>query len=277
MNNRKKSRLWSIIIIAILSCALMALPLAAAGAGDGSGGGKNIALGLDASFPADGQKDVSLTGDIKLTFNKNVIFLGIRDANKTCFSLIASDGNKVPIEVIMADDQTTEGFEKRRDISVRPVQKLQPGTGYVVKVSPQLQAKNGTSLGHEVTVNFVTAGVASKPVEPAPTLAPTPTPEIGNNQADANQPATPPTENTNNPSSESIQSVVEKTQKAEDKVLPLEEEVQPLEENKTQAEDTLSATQPEEPKQKSSLPIALAAGAVIIVVLGYILYKRKNR
>lgn len=157
-----KLRLWSILVLVVLGCMLLALPAMAEG--DGSGGGKNIALGLDSSFPSDGQKDVSLTGDIKLTFNKNVIFLGIRDANKTCFSLISADGSRVPVEVIMADDQTVEGFEQRRNIAVRPLQELKPGTGYVVKVSPRLQAKNGMSLGREISINFVTAGADRKSV-----------------------------------------------------------------------------------------------------------------
>lgn len=111
-------------------------------------------------------KKMYLTGDIQLHFNKNVIYLLIRESNKKCFSLSAKDGTKVPIEVIMADDQTPEGFEKRRDISVRPLEKLEPGTAYVLKVSPDLQAKNGMSLGSEAEVNFVTAGTATKAVEP---------------------------------------------------------------------------------------------------------------
>jgi hypothetical protein len=254
---RKKSRLLSIIVLAVLGCILMAMPVFAAGQGDGSGGGKDIALGLDSSIPSDGQKDVPLTGDIKLTFNKNVIFLEIRDANKTCFSLIASDGSKVPIEVIMADDQTTEGFEKRRDISVRPSQKLQPATAYVVKVSPQLQAKNGTSLSHEVTVNFVTAGVAPKPLEPAAVS------DTGKNQADANQPPLTPTDTAAAITSESSH--------------PVAENVQPAEKTEQQVEDKSASTKPEESEGKSRLPIALVAGAVIIVALGYAFYKLRNR
>ncbi len=171
MNNRfsHKSRIISLILLLVFSCVLMAAPaLAADGTGDGSGGGKSIPLGLDSSAPADGDKDVSLSGDIKLTFNKNVIYLGIREANKTCFSLVAADGSKVPVEVIMADDQTPEGFELRREISIHPLQELQPGTAYTVKISPELQAKNGISLGHEVTVSFVTEGTGAIPVPAAP-------------------------------------------------------------------------------------------------------------
>ncbi|PKM76820.1 MAG: hypothetical protein CVU90_10360 [Firmicutes bacterium HGW-Firmicutes-15] len=263
MNHKiiKKSRLLSIVVLAVLGCLLMALPVLAAG--DGSGGGQGVPLGLDSSIPSDGQKDVPLTGDIKLTFNKNVIFLGIRDANKTCFSLIASDGSKVPIEVIMADDQTTEGFEKRRDISIRPVQKLQPGTAYVVKVSPQLQAKNGMSLGHEVTVNFITAGVAPKPVEPAP--APVPVADPGKTQVDDKQPTPITTDTTPNITSESSHPVVEKAPTPTPTV----------EEKKTEVDDKLLATEPVKTTQSANRTYALVAGLVLIAGMGYI-YSRKR-
>jgi hypothetical protein len=89
----------------------------------------------------------------------------IRENNQKCFSLSTKDGSQVPIEVIMADDQTPEGFEKRRDIGIRPLQPLKPGTAYVLKVSPELQAKNGMNLGSEAQVNFVTAGAAAKPAQ----------------------------------------------------------------------------------------------------------------
>ncbi len=265
----QKARILSIFVLLALSCILMAVPVLAAG--DGSGGGQGVPLGLDSSIPSNGQKDVPLTGDIKLTFNKNVIFLGIRDANKTCFSLIASDGSKVPIEVIMADDQTTEGFEKRRDISVKPLQRLQPATAYVVKVSPQLQAKNGTSLGHEVTVNFVTAGVAAKPVEPAPVI------DTGKDQAGANKPTSTPTESTATVNSESIQPAAEKTQTAEGKVQAAEDKTQLSEEKKSPTEDKSLATEPVKTKKVSNRGYALAIGLLLIAGVGYSYSRKRNK
>jgi len=251
----KKSRLLSIIVLAVLGCLLMALPVLAAG--DGSGGGQGVPLGLDSSIPSDGQKDVPLTGDIKLTFNKNVIFLGIRDANKTCFALIASDGSKVPIEVIMADDQTTEGFELRRNISIRPVQKLQPATAYVVKVSPQLQAKNGTSLGHEVSVNFVTAGVATKPVETTPVSA------TGQEPANTNQTVNTTAEkNAAVSGSEPNSSTTKITQTSEVKEQP--------------AEEKSPVSEPGQNKQKSNTTYAVAAGLILLAALGYVYFRKRN-
>jgi len=251
----KKSRLFSIIILAVIGCLLMALPALAAG--DGSGGGQGVPLGLDSSAPADGQKDVPLTGDIKLTFNKNVIFLGIKDANKTCFSLIAAGGGNVPIEVIMADDQTPEGFELRRDISIRPLQQLKPGTAYAVKISPQLQAKNGTSLGHEVTVNFVTAGSASQAVETKPVSA------TGQEPAKTNQTAATTVEkNTAVSGSEPNSSTTEITQTLEVKEQP--------------AEEKSPVSEPGQNNQKSNAIYGVAAGLILLAALGYVYFRKRN-
>ena len=250
----KKSRLFSIIIMTVIGCLLMALPALAAG--DGSGGGQGVPLGLDSSAPADGQKDVPLTGDIKLTFNKNVIFLGIKDANKTCFSLIAAGGSEVPIEVIMADDQTPEGFELRRDISIRPLQKLKPGTAYAVKISPQLQAKNGTSLGHEVNVNFVTAGAAFQPVETKPISA------AGQEPANTNQTAATTVEKNTTVSSAANSSTTEMTQTSEVKEQP--------------AEEKSPVSEPGQNKQKYNTTYAVAAGLILLAALGYVYFRKRN-
>ncbi len=250
----KKSRLFSIIIMTVIGCLLMALP--ALTAGDGSGGGQGVPLGLDSSTPADGQKDAPLTGDIKLTFNKNVIYLGIRDVNKTCFSLIAADGGKVPIEVTMADDQTPEGFELRRDISIRPLQKLKAGTAYVVKISPQLQAKNGTSLGHEVTVNFVTAGAASQPGDTTPLSA------TGQEPANTNQTAATTVEKNTAVSSAANSSTTEITQTSEVKEQP--------------AEEKSPVSEPVQNKQKSNTTYAVAAGLILLAALGYVYFRKRN-
>ena len=268
----KRPRLWTIITMLVWGCLFIALPVLAAdtGTGDGSGGGKNIPLGLDSSSPADGQKDVSLTGDIKLTFNKNVIYLLIRDANKTCFSLLTADGSKVPIEVIMADDQTPEGFEQRRDISIRPLQKLQPGTSYAVKVSPELQAKNGMSLGHEVTVNFVTAGTVAKPAEPATGA------DSGKTQPDTVQPAPSQTSAPIIQGSDSVQPASEKTTSVEDKTPVETEKVAVSHSGEQAAGDKLPAPENKKPDQGVNRTNALVVALVLAACMGYII-RKKNR
>lgn len=273
MNNKHKSRIIGLMMLLVFSFILMAAPVLAEGTGDGSGGGKNIPLGLDSSSPADGARDVSLTGDIKLTFNKNVIYLPIREANKKCFSLTAADGSKVPIEVIMADDQTPEGFEKRRDISVHPLEKLQPGTAYTVKVTPELHAKNGTSLGHEVTVSFVTEGTAVKAEPAAPVSEPVNSEPAGNTPPPAeksevkNTALAPAASEKTSTVNEPKTAEVEKTQLGEDKSKQtLDKEVKP---EKSPVKENPQA------EPKSNRTYAIIAGLVLIAGAGY-LQRRKR-
>lgn len=150
----KGKKIFALMILAVLCVMFTALPVLA-GEGDGSGGGKDVPLGLTASDPANGSKNVSTTADINLTFNKNVVNLTVKDNNMKCFSLSAN-GSYIPIQVNMPDDQVD--FEHRRDISIDPLQDLKPGTIYRLVISGQLQAKNGMTLGSPVTVSFTTAG-----------------------------------------------------------------------------------------------------------------------
>lgn len=134
-------------------------------AGDGSGGGKNNPLALVSSSPADGQQNVNTVTEIKLSFSKNVVYMTVREQNQKCFTLCSQQGEQIPTQVIMADDQIEP--EKRREVILKPLQELEPGTTYVVKVAPQLESKSGVSLGNEVTVTFTTAGAKPAVAEPA--------------------------------------------------------------------------------------------------------------
>lgn len=154
-----RKRIPGVLIVFILTFCLLlgeayTIPV---WAGDGSGGGKNQPLALVTSVPAHGQSNVSLPVEIKLTFNKNVVYMMVRDNNQKCFALYSQDGQQVPADIVMADDQVE--FEKRRDVIVKPRVGLQPSTIYTVKVSPQLESKSGVNLGQQAVVSFTTAGV----------------------------------------------------------------------------------------------------------------------
>lgn len=152
----QKSRSSLVLALVVLFCLFLTLPvLAEGGSGDGSGGGKDIPLGLASSDPADGASNVTVDTQIKLTFNKNVINMSVKDNNVKCFALY-NNGQQVPISVIMADDQIQP--EYKREVTIAPQQSLQPGSSYTLKISPELQAKNGTVLGQEIKVSFITAG-----------------------------------------------------------------------------------------------------------------------
>lgn len=278
MNHKHEmiSRMVSLIILLLLSCILMAAPVLAEGTGDGSGGGQAVPLGLASSIPADGAKDVSLTSDIKLTFNKNVIYLAIRENNKKCFSLVAADGSKVPIEVIMADDQIHP--EEKRNVSIHPLQEFKLGTAYTLKISPDLQAKNGTSLGHEAAINFVTAGTAVKPAPAARTdesvkpeeTKPTPAADKSEvkNEASAlvaSEKATVAEEKT---------TVAENTQVAEDKTEQSQNK-QVNQVDQVDNEEKNPVNNNPQGESKSNRTYAIIAGLVLIAGAGY-LQRRKR-
>lgn len=148
----KKS--WFILVLSMVLLALMSMPVLA-GNGDGTGGGQGEPLRLDSSSPYNGQSGVPTDVLITMTFNKNVINMTVSDNNRNCFSLYAADGSKVPVEVIMADDQVEP--EKKRIVSLKPLQDLKPGTAYTVKVSSSLESKSGNTLGSDLAITFITA------------------------------------------------------------------------------------------------------------------------
>ncbi|MEN6325896.1 MAG: Ig-like domain-containing protein [Syntrophomonas sp.] len=276
MNNKldKITRMFPIIIMLLLSCVLMAAPVSAEDAGDGSGGGQGVPLGLASSTPADGSKNVALGGDIKLTFNKNVIYLGIRENNQKCFSLVATDGSKVPIDVIMADDQIHP--EEKRNVSIHPLQELKPGTAYALKISPDLQAKNGDILEHEVTVDFVTAGMAAKPMPVASSNETVKSnketkPELVIEKSEVKNETTTPVDSEKSAVVEEKEtSVVEKNQVAQDKTKQLEDK-QVNNEEKTPVKEN------NQDKQKPNRTYAIIAGLILIAGVGYLAVRRKHK
>lgn len=143
---------WLLLVL-LLSLAIAVPALAADG--DGTGGGQSQPLALLSSTPADGQTDVPLDTAIVLGFSKNVINMSVNENNSQCFALW-DGGQTVAINVEMADDQIYP--EKKREIVIVPLQPLQEGTTYTLKIAPQLQAKNGMTLEQEVQVVFTTAG-----------------------------------------------------------------------------------------------------------------------
>ncbi len=253
-----------ILFLAVFLSAMLILP-AFAGEGDGSGGGSTVPLGLASSTPANGQTGVELQPLIKLTFNKNVINLAIRDGNEKCFTLVAADGSQVPIEVIMADDQLYP--EEKRNISVKPLQALQPGTNYSLKISPELTAKNGTSLEHEVTLNFVTEGTAT-----ASSTEPEEQPD--------NSPTVSTAETNNGESNQTITSKTEKTEDVKTEVkenaeLPTTAEINT--DNQVKDQPVQQPAPIAEERQDSYAIYLLATGIALLAASGYAYYRKRNK
>lgn len=262
----RRSKIITLAILLVLSCIIAVPVFAEDGSGDGSGGGQGVPLGLASSTPADGAKNVSLDSDIKLTFNKNVIYLTLRENNKKCFSLVSQDGSKVPIEVIMADDQIHP--EEKRNIGIDPLEQFKPGTAYTLKISPDLQAKNGTSLDREVTVSFVTAGTAVKPAPVAPAseiVSPNkeakPAPAAENGAVENETPASLDSKK-DAALTEQKTSGVENTKVAQDKQVKNEEKTPVKEEHQ------------DEPKPNRTY--AIIAGVVLLAGAGYLQARKRK-
>ena len=160
---------FKINITKALSCALlmsflimlMFAPSALAANGDGTGGGKSEPLALVSSTPASGQQGVQLPVNIMMTFTKNVVNMSVHDNNLKCFALYTGNGVRVPIEVVMADDQIYP--EQREQVVLKPLQALQAGASYTIKIAPGLKAKSGATLANEVDITFTTATAAATP------------------------------------------------------------------------------------------------------------------
>lgn len=272
----KKTWRWLVSVLVMIAC-LFIIPLSAlAGDGDGTGGGQDEPLALASSSPANGQTGVGLQPVIKLTFTKNVINLSIRDANKKCFSLVSSTGSNVAIEVIMADDQIYP--EEKRNVSLKPLQSLQANSTYTVKISPQLQAKSGVSLGREVTIKFTTAGNPADTSKPAPAEPAVPsTVEKQPDQFEAGQPA-----------AGADSSTADKTQTTAVDTNQGNNNENPASSQDTNQKDTVSATKsrtgnnttestnPLTQKKKQSAYLWMtAAGVILLVGLGYLFYRKR--
>lgn len=271
----KKSWRWSVLVLVMIACLFM-IPLSAlAGDGDGTGGGQDEPLALASSSPANGQTGVGLQPVIKLTFTKNVINLAIRDANKKCFSMVSSTGSNVAIEVIMADDQIYP--EEKRNVSLKPLQALKPNSTYTVKISSQLQAKSGVSLGREVTIKFTTAGAQADTGKPAPTEPAVPSAvEKQPDQPEAGQPAAGTDSNT---ADKAQPTAADKNQgNSSEKTVSSQDTNQKdaLSATKDQTgSKTTESTSPLTHKQQSAYPWMTAAGVILLAGLGYLVYRKR--
>jgi hypothetical protein len=126
----------------------------------------NKPLFLDTASPEDGSSEIPVSQEIKLVFSKNVVNVSIKDINMTCFTMEDSEGNDVPIDIVMGDDQIHP--DEKRDITIKPIEGLKEDMTYTIRISPEMVAKNGNTLGEEVSLSFSTiTTVATDPASPS--------------------------------------------------------------------------------------------------------------
>lgn len=149
-------RLFALLTVLVLLFVCAFTALAGGGNGDGTGGGKDKPLELASSSIANGAEDVSRNPEIVLTFNKNVVNFTVKDNNKKCFSMTDEDGNNVPINVIMGDDQVDPSI--KRIITITPRSPLTLGTTYLLKIGGGITSKSGVSIGKDSYIAFTVEG-----------------------------------------------------------------------------------------------------------------------
>ena len=110
---------------------------------------------LIASEPVDDAREIPVDQPLVLTFNKNVIYLEVRENNQQAITLWAGE-QQVPAEIVMADDQLE--FEKRQTITVRPLEPLQSATAYTIRIDTSMVSKSGSHLAAPVEIRFYTVG-----------------------------------------------------------------------------------------------------------------------
>jgi hypothetical protein len=114
--------------------------------------------------------DISTEPKFILQFDKNVVNSLIWEVNSKCVSLVSQGNKNIPVTVTKADD--TIDFTQRQNIFVQPISPLRPGTSYYLKISPELKAKSGATLGEinaqGLSITFKTGGEA--PVQPSRTI-----------------------------------------------------------------------------------------------------------
>lgn len=166
---RRNSKLWiTALILVLVFCVYIPTALAQGEQSDSPGepGKKplkfvDITL-KDSGAEVDGASDISTSPELKLEFDKNVVNMLVWENNRKCFSLSTKGGENIPINVTKIDD--TVSFTDRHYIFVKPVEPLEPGITYTLKIAPELLAKNqnstlgGTTDGQGVTIAFKTEG-----------------------------------------------------------------------------------------------------------------------
>lgn len=174
---RRNTRFWITAVVLLLVCCVCLAPALAQGENSDSPGepGKkplhfdSITL-RDSGAKVEGATTIPLQPEFKLVFDKNVVNLLVWENNRQCFTLSTAEGRVVPINVSKIDD--TVSFTDRHNVFIKPTEPLQPGTAYILTVSPELRAKNnysilgGTTGGQGIVITFQTEGVAAEQAVP---------------------------------------------------------------------------------------------------------------
>lgn len=97
----------------------------------------------------DDPNGIPLKPEFILKFDKNIVNMLVWEKNRKTVTLSTEENKKIPIIVSKMDD--TVDFEHRQEMFVKPVNALESGRTYYIKVSPDLLAKNFKSTLGDTT------------------------------------------------------------------------------------------------------------------------------
>lgn len=293
INQKLLSILFSLVLV--LSATIFSF----AENGDGSGGGQGNPVTIQSISINDGATNVELKPYIVINFSKNVINMSVKGNNKNCFSMEDENGNKISLNVIMADDQVEP--EKKRIISLTPQNKLKEGKQYTLYISQNITSKSGDKLDSSRSISFKTkkAIEVSKDEEDNDATKPSNTTNTNNNTTNSNNNTTSSTvkeeiskdndkdkgnKDTEDKKDDNQPVDDEKTTDKEDKKNNSEKETEEKQESNNNIEKSsnnnvdlaVNNEQIKEEKKTNLVPI-ITVGSAVVVIGAYIYIKKVRK
>lgn len=146
-----------------------------------------------------GQEINNLQPKFTLKFDKNVVNMLVWENNRKCISMTTDNNENVVIDVSKID--STVDFDHRQEIFLQPINPLQQGKTYYIKVGPELLAANKTSTlggstgGNGISISFKTEKQEVSQNSNTTDINQNDTSEVSNNTAATKE--QPKTENSN--------------------------------------------------------------------------------
>lgn len=128
--------------------------------GEGGGQNQDEALTLITCSIQNDQKDVPVNSVIQLQFSKNVVNMAVAESNKKAIMLTDHEGDVVPVQVQMGDDQVDPTI--KRLIKVAPESMLKQGETYILTIQNGFMSKSGTTLKEPINIRFETEAAKTK-------------------------------------------------------------------------------------------------------------------
>ncbi len=149
-------KIGALICLFLMTMAVLA---PASFAANGSDSSSSSGFTIESSTPEDGATGVSVENlSVKIYFSKEMLpeSKAIRQANNKQFKLTTKKGKEIPIRVYYSHKEKADGLMMVVSDTVDTDIQIRGNTEYVLTIGEDLQATDGTRLGHEETIKFRT-------------------------------------------------------------------------------------------------------------------------